>query len=84
MQTSLYQCGFSHGLLGVEWKVVRRFIDQDACHGQDQAEPGRYPTQRPRQREGRLAVHARGKGNLTDRYLSAGDDETDVDDKLTG
>ena len=55
---------FSDELIGVEWKVVRRCVDQDACHGEDQAQPGPSPAQRPRQCEGRLAVYARGKGNF--------------------
>ena len=52
------------GFLGVEWKVVRRLVNQDACHGQDQAKPSTCPTWRPCQCEGRLAVHARGKGEI--------------------
>ena len=51
------------GFLGVEWQVVRRLVDQDPSHGQDQAQPYTCPTWRPRCCEGRLAVYARGEGN---------------------
>ena len=67
----LHGFGFSDELLGVEWDVVRRYVDQDACHRQDQAKPGFSPTRRTGQCEGRIAVHARGKGNLRSRYLCA-------------
>ena len=57
--------GFVHGIgfLGIEWKVVRRFVGQDPGHGQDQAKPGTCPTWRPRWCEGGLAVYARGEGD---------------------
>ena len=54
---------FADGFLGVEWRVVRRFADQNPCHGQDPAEPPASPTWRPCRCQGRLPVHARRQGN---------------------
>jgi NADPH:quinone reductase-like Zn-dependent oxidoreductase len=53
----------SHELLGVEGQVVCRFVYQDPCHGQDQAEPSLSPSRRPGQCQGRPPVHATGQGN---------------------
>ena len=67
-------------ILGVERKVVCGFVDQDTCYGKDQAESGPYLSQWPREREGRVAGHAGGKGN---HYLSAEDGVTDVVTSMT-
>ena len=69
------------GILGVERKVVCGFVDQDTCYGKDQAESGPYLSKRPREREGRVAGHAGGKGN---HYPLAEDGVTDIEYNLTG